>query len=370
MSKKTILLQGPDPDTRDAAYGGGQGGVVRNMLLYLRGFRSDDYDLAPCFHSVRQKGANPFSFVKRLAGDVREVLRKGRSADGIHVFAQYRTAIYREFGVVLACLSIRLPYLYHIKAGYYVDWLESCRAWERWMARFVLARARVVLCEGQIYVEYLETRYGVESHYFPNFVLDDDIPQHVESKLQGEKVRILFVGYCYEGKGVFELVQGCEVAANYGMRLELTLVGQEDDEFARFLDSREAKGLSYTVNRMGRRSHDEVLGLYEAHDVFCMPTRHKGEGHTNTVNEAMMMGMVIISTRHGFLEHVLAGNAAYFLDDLTPADIAGTLQEINSNRVESRRRAANARERVMSQFTSGSAFVGLKAYYQMLTRGT
>ena len=367
MSKKTILLQGPDPDTRDAAYGGGQGGVVRNMLLYLNGFESEGYELVPCFHSVRQKGASRFSFVKRLAADVREVLRNGRSADGIHIFAQYRTAIYREFSVALACQGVRLPYLYHIKAGYYIDWLESCRAWERWMAKFILARARVVLCEGQIYVEYLRNNFGIEAHYFPNFVLDDDILRRVETKLQGETIRILFVGYCYEGKGVFELVQGCEAAANDGIRLELTLVGQEDEEFTRFLDSHESKGLSYTVNRMGRKDHDDVLALFNTHDVFCMPTRHKGEGHTNTVNEAMMMGMVIVATRHGFLEHVLAGESSFFLVELTPADIAGALHRINSDRDGARRRAANARERVMKLFTSGSAFSKLSEHYETLT---
>ena len=113
--------------------------------------------------------------------------------------------------------------------------------------------------------------------------------------------------------------------------------------------------------------HGEVLALYDTHDVFCMPTRHRGEGHTNTINEAMMMGMVIVSTRHGFLESVLADNASFFLDDLTPLDIANTLKMIHNDRDEARRRAKRARTRLMSCFTSNTAFSNLSAHYGTLT---
>ena len=367
MSKKTILLNGPAFNTKDASYGGGKGGAERNMALYLNGFSSEDHELEPCFYSVRQKGAGRLSFVKRLVGDTREVLRKGRSAAGIHILAQYRTAIYREFSVVLASLILRLPILYHIKAGIFVDWLKSCRYWEKKMALFILARADVILCEGQVYVDYLRSELRIESHYFPNFVPEGEIPTNVGSKLTEDKIRVLFVGFCYEGKGVFELVEGCQMAATGGMRVELTLVGQEHEYFTRFLDSQNASGLSITVNRMGTMEHDEVLALYETHDVFCMPTRHRGEGHTNTINEAMMMGMVIVSTRHGFLERVLADNSSFFLDDLTPTDIAKTLKTIHIDRDEARQRAKRARTRLMSCFTSNTAFSNLSAHYRTLT---
>ena len=370
MSRKTILLNGPALDSKSASYGGGKGGAARSMSLYLDGFRSEEFDLQPCFYSVRQKGAGPFSFVARLFGDVREVFRKGRSAAGMHIIAQYRTAIYREFSIVLTCQVLRLPFLYHIKAGIFIEWLNSSRSWERTMALFILRRAKVVLCEGEVYVDYLNSNFDLDSHYFPNFVLDEEVPLEVAPKLANEAVRVLFVGYCYEGKGVFELIDGCELAARNGVSVELTLVGQEHEDFTQFLDARLAGGLSFSIARPGPLGHGEVLAHYRSHDVFCMPTRHQGEGHTNTVNEAMMMGMVIVATRHGFLESVLAENSAFLLDELTPPEIAKNLRFIHENRDEARRRATAARARLMSSFTSEAAFSNLAAYYAVLTQAS
>ena len=370
MATKKILLNGPEIDVTNAFFGGGAGGMARNMAQYLGAYESDEFEQVPCFHSVRKEKAGPLSFVTRLVTDTAAVVRGAPSADGVHIVAQYRTAIYREFAIMLVCLAWRRPVLYEIKAGAFIQWLGSCRPWERWMALFILRHARVVLCEGRVYVRFLQDELGIESHYAPNFVLGQEIPGDIQPKLMREQVRVLFVGYCYEGKGVFELVEGCELAVQQGVPVELTLAGHEDEDFTRFLDDKISKGLSLTVNRMGRMSHADVLELFKANDVFCMPTRHSGEGHTNTVNEAMMMGMVIVSTRHGFLEDVLAGDVSYFLDRLSPEDICGRLQAIHRDRDEARRRAGKARERLLEKFTSQAAFANLTEHYRALTRET
>jgi glycosyltransferase involved in cell wall biosynthesis len=367
MNKKRILLHGPEVNVENAYFGGGAGGMVRNMAQYLNGYSSSEFRLQPCFHSVRPAAASRLSFLKRFWCDTSKVFRDTRSADGLHIVSQYRTAIYREFAVVLVSLMRGVPVLYEIKAGAFITWLETCRPWERAMAGFILRRAKVVICEGRVYVDYLKTHFGIEAHYAPNFVLDGEIPPDIQPKLMSDQVCVLFVGYCYEGKGVFELVEGCELAAKQGVPVELTLAGHEDESFTRFLDDRIAKGLSCSVNRMGRMNHDDVLRLFASNDVFCMPTRHSGEGHTNTVNEAMMMGMVIVTTRHGFLEDVLQGDVSYFLEHLSAADIADCLKTIHQDRDEARRRAGKARARLLESFTSEAAFANLTTHYKTLT---
>ncbi len=367
MTKKKILLNGPEINVENAFFGGGAGGMARNMAQYLTAYESEEFEQVPCFHSVRKAKAGPLSFVTRLITDTAAVFRQAPSADGVHIVAQYRTAIYREFAVMLVCLLWRRPVLYEIKAGAFIQWLGSCRPWERRMALFILRHARVVLCEGRVYVRFLQDELGIKSHYAPNFVLSQEIPGEIQPKLMTELVRVLFVGYCYEGKGVFELVEGCELAVKQGVPVELTLAGHEDEDFTRYLDDKISKGLALSVKRMGRMEHRDVLKLFARNDVFCMPTRHSGEGHTNTVNEAMMMGMVVVSTRHGFLEDILSEDASYFLEHLSAEDICDRLETIHGDRDEARRRAARARERLLESFTSDAAFENLTAHYRTLT---
>ena len=146
MSRKTILLNGPEIDAKNAFSGGGQGGMVRNMQQYLEGFRSEEFEQKPCFHSVRKVGASRFSFVRRLFSDTANVVRHRRNADGLHIVSQYRTAIYREFAIVLACTLMRLPVLYEVKAGVFVDCQAIGGKHAVWMRRqsFVEGFQRIV----------------------------------------------------------------------------------------------------------------------------------------------------------------------------------------------------------------------------------
>jgi len=217
------------------------------------------------------------------------------------------------------------------------------------------------------YIEFLKNTFGVESFYLPNVVPASEIPPTVDEKLVDETIHVLFVGFCYEGKGVFELVTGCKQAADKGLRVELTLAGEEDLAFTRWLDALSISGLPFKINRLGRLDHDKILSVYQQNDVFVLPTRHSGEGHNNSINEAMMMGLVIVSTRHGFLESVLGEDCSYFLKDTSAQEISETLLLIHKNRSEARQKVKNARTRLIECFSSDIAFEKLEDYYLQLT---
>ena len=218
-------------------------------------------------------------------------------------------------------------------------------------------------------MDFLKKTLNLESFYFPSFVPVNEIPQTVAPKLQNPKIKILFVGFCYEGKGGFELVEGCQLAAQKGLDLELTLVGEEAIEFSQWLDKLDYSHLSLKINRMGRLPHEKVLSIYQEHDIFCMPTRHEGEGHTNSINEAMMMSLVILCTRHGFLELVLGENCAFFLNSCSAEYIAKNLEYIHKNRSLAQEKASAARSKVLELFTSKKVFADLEKYYQYLVKG-
>ena len=79
-------------------------------------------------------------------------------------------------------------------------------------------------------------------------------------------------------------------AARQGVAVRLTLVGAESPEFSAHLDGYAAPpGLR--IARRGTLEYDEVQALLAAHDIFCFPTRHLGEGHPNVITEAMAHGI-------------------------------------------------------------------------------
>ncbi len=367
---KTILLLGPVLSKLKNAYGGGTGGYTRNMSVYLNHFRSDEFTIVPCFHTVRgQYDFGPFTAPARLAKDISAFvsgLVKARP-DGVHILAQYRGAIPREFAVVLISRMVGKPVLYEIKAGAFMQWYSSTNPLSRRLTDFCLKSSKVVLAEGSVYLDFVKETFGKEAHYFPNFIPTEEIPDEVSDKLRDEELKVLFVGYCYKDKGVYEVVSGCEEAARQGTRISLTIIGKEHDDFTRWMDSK-AEQPNLKIQRLGLQPHKEVLRHFKLNDIFCYPTSHKGEGHNNSINEALMMGLVIITTKKGFLGDILSDESAYFLKEVSTGEVGEALRAIDGQREVATKRSSNGRRLFQERFTSEVAFKKLSRCYDELVR--
>jgi glycosyltransferase involved in cell wall biosynthesis len=362
----TILLYGPPFGRAVAgAYGGGVGGYARNMEVYLSSLYLDDVTFKPLFHTVRgERGGVLGSFPLRMVVDCWRILTGiiGSRPNAVHVLASYRKALPRELFLAIVCRILGVPFVYDIKAGAFVSAYESGGGAYRAALAFILRNARAVLVEGRAYQAFLRKTFGIESTYFPNFVPAREVPPQSPARLTGEVLTVLYAGYCYEGKGVRSLLDGCALAARSGTPIAVTLIGEEPPAFTAFCDAFEAPALM-TVWRLGRRPHAEVLAAMQAHDIYCYPSAHSGEGHNNSINEAMMCGMVILATRHGFLPDVLPEDAGWLFGSATAEEIGNGLIEISRNRPHARRKAAAAHCRLAAEFTSVQANHRLHAAY-------
>jgi len=362
MKKHKIMLYGPVVAELEGAYGGGTGGYTRKMGLYLNYFRKERLEMVPCYHTVKGQYKYGF-FVVRFFMDffsfINGLIRIRPQI--VHILAQYRTAVPREFAIILVARQLGKPVVYEIKAGVFHTWYEQTNPVLRWMSRFCIKNSAAVLCQGKPYMELIEREMGIKTYYHPNFVAENEIPPAPGDKLTEPAMRLLFVGYAYRDKGVFELIEGCNQTAPQ-VPIELTLIGKEHEEFTSWLDGLELHP-NFTVHRLGRMPHEEVLQQYPLNDIYCYPTRHKGEGHNNSINEAMMAGLVIVTTRQGFLGTILNNDIAYFLEEVSTEEVAEKLLAIGTNREVAREKARKVRAYLLENFTSSVAYDKLERYY-------
>lgn len=362
---KHILLFGPELITavEDNAYGGGSGGYTRNMATYLNYYKSEKFQLNPCFHTVRGAGKSN-SFVVRFIKDAYRLCTHFLkiSPDCVHVLAQYRSAFPREYFVFFVSKVMRKPFLYEIKAGAFIDWYQKSSVGTRWVVRNLLRNSNSILVEGNVYRRYLKEKLNIESVYFPNFVPEEVIPKSTSLRLDKPLLRVLFIGFCYEGKGVYELVKGLNIVASSGVKVSLSFVGHESQDFSSWLDNYE-KHDGLEIFRYGRLDYSETLTHFSKNDVYLYPSKHSGEGHNNTINEAMMYGIVIVCSRQGFLADILNHDEAYFLDKVTPEEVANALLEIHRDPNDALRRGERAREKLEKCYSSTQAFEVLESVY-------
>jgi glycosyltransferase involved in cell wall biosynthesis len=369
MKKQKVLLYGPGhlKKAKKGAYGGGMGGYHRKMGLYLNFFRSDNFEMVPCYHSIKGQYRIGF-FVVRFLIDIYAFLRDAWIVrpQVVHVLAQYRRAMPREFALVWLARLFGIKVVYELKAGVFVDWYKTTNSIFRGMAKYCVQKSDAVLGQGMPYVDFVKSELNQQNTFFhPNFVARPEIPEQVREKLNTETLKLLFVGFAYRDKGVFEMIEGCKIASD-AVPIELTMIGMEHVEFQEWMDAFDT-GDRLKVHRLGRMPHDEVLKAYDRHDIYLYPTRHGGEGHNNSINEAMMNAMVIITTRQGFLGTVLNPDIAYFLDEISPPAIAGQLIDIHTNRESAKKKSQNVRTHLLEHYTSEIAFERLETIYRKLT---
>jgi glycosyltransferase involved in cell wall biosynthesis len=364
-SKLKLVLVGPTISGNLGAYGGGVGGYTRNMSVYLEGLPSETIAVYPCYLTIRQKGdLNLVSFPIRFFTDLYHFLVSLLTVkpNVIHVIGAYGDALPREFIFVAISRLWGSKILYEIKGGCF-DQMYSERGWiYRWLVRYILNSVDIIGVEGKSYIAFCKKLAETPIIYLPNVCPDNEIPEEVPDRLTDNQIKVTFVGYCYEGKGVFELVEGCRIFVNNGFSVLLTLAGEKDPAFAEWLSSLHLPEELF-IKTTGKVSRTELKTILEKTDLYCLPSRHIGEGHNNSVNEALMHGCIVITTRCGFLGDILSDKECIFLEACEPQSIAYSMEWAVKNREEARQRARSGRQLFLTNFVGSIIFSQLRKWY-------
>lgn len=363
-----IVIYGPNFVKPKGSYGSGVGGYVRNMKTYNYLYKKSTNSTMNIFHTVRGQnyGFKEF-FIIRLFSDIIHFSIKILEFNpyAIHILAQYRTAMYREFFIVLLCNISHIKVIYDIKAGAFINSYKNKNFIYKLFTYYVIKSSCVVLCEGKPVKYFLMKEFNKPSFYFPNFVLLNEIPNSVPQIFNKPCIHFLFVGFCYKSKGVFELVDSCNELAFSGFHVQLSIVGAEHPSFVKFLNEKKLSP-NFTLHRYGKKSHEFALNMFNKADIYVYPTRHPGEGHNNTINEALMYGRIIVTTRWGFLNSILSSNSCFFIDDITKQNLLESFKLILTNKEEARTVALNGRSLLELNFTEKYASQVLKKTHNYL----
>jgi glycosyltransferase involved in cell wall biosynthesis len=368
LKKDTVLLIGPLIGTRKNSYGDGIGGYTRNMSLYLRDFQFKGISIIPFYCTARlKKEVKFFSFPKRFFKDTFGLIKNlfCRQINIIHILGQYRSAIPREFAWVIIAQIFRKPIVYEVKAGMFISSSKTNKL-HKLLSNYILKKSTLVLVEGRYYIDYVYNITHKTPIYFPNVVSSSEIDIKREIKIE-QPLKFLFVGYCYEGKGIFEVIKAIN-CDRIKFDVQLEIIGAESSDFTTWFQK---YNLNKNVNiiRHGPKSHDFVLDRMKDNFIYIYPSRHPGEGHNNTINEAMMNSMIIISSKAGFLEDILS-DCAFLIDntDKMIENLVDTIIEISINPTEAIEKAEIARKKIENIYNSSIQGKILEMEYNKILR--
>jgi glycosyltransferase involved in cell wall biosynthesis len=282
-----------------------------------------------------------------------ELVRRRRGYDLFHLTPLYRQFLYAEAVLCGIAWALGKRVVIDIRAGSFVRNYRERSGTYRTFADALLRRADLVAIEGREYAPFIAKRRLGSILYLPNYVKSHASPPAPHRERAGDEMRIVFLSRVVPEKGIETAIGVLEVLRKRGMSAALEVVGTGEPAYVETLAARTR---DLPVVWSGALTPGEVRARLAAAHFFVFPTTHCGEGHSNSLTEAMAEGVVPICSDNGFNTSVVAECGKTLPVDASAADYAEAMISIWRAGTWSEFSAA-ARERVERNFT-GDAVLG------------
>lgn len=204
----------------------------------------------------------------------------------------------------------------------------------------------------------------------PNGILSDEfvgLPcrgRFREAHDIGDRALIVFLGRVHPGKGVEYLLRALPLLKTSDV--VVAIVGPSDSEFAIDM-KRQAATLSARVRVIFTgmlRGGERLAPLVDA-DVFALPSEHENFGIS--VVEALAAGCPVVVSDQVGVCHEVSTHRVGSVATLSPASIAGSLDEWLNRRHSMQRPFVKARRLALDAFDWNSIAARWQAHYQRLS---
>lgn len=307
---------GPSPDAR-----GGMASVI------------DTYERAGAFPRLRIRFVPSYRDGSRATKLVSYVGAMGallaaliaRRPGAVHLHTAIRTSLMRKASLAFICTLWRVPVVWHIHSGEFVDYVAARLGRRRRAIVLGLLRragAVIVLTDG--WRRHMAERLGVERNVF---VLPNPAPLNSTAptaRIPGEpgRLRVLFLGLFTESKGFHDLLRATALARGQGYAVTLACAGQGD--VARVHGWCRELNLDGAVSFLGWIDADQRQAQFQQADVLALPSY--SEGQPMSLIEAMQAGLAVVATRVGGIPDTVTDGVEGLL--VPPGDVPALAQAL------------------------------------------
>ena len=259
-------------------------------------------------------------------------------------------AFYKDASIVmlLKIFGVKLVYHFHNKgvSTRQDKWLDNL------LYKIIFKNAEVILLSKYLYPDIKKYVPKERIHYCPNGIRDVvSSGSLLVLKEVNTKVNILFLSNLIESKGVYLLLEACEILHNKQINFHCTFVGGIGDVSEKqFYDEVQKLNLESCVNYAGKKYGIEKDSVFAIADIFAFPTYYETFGLVNL--EAMQHFLPVISTFEGGIPDVVEDGVTGFL--ITQKDVktlADKLEILIKNPEMRKQMGAAGRAKYEKEFT-------------------
>lgn len=211
--------------------------------------------------------------------------------------------------LIAKVLNRKVVYHYHNKG---VSERQD-RGFDNFLYKLIFKNAEVILLSEHLYYDIKKYVPKERVHICPNGVPEITITASQDVK-QNETIQFLFLSNLLASKGVYVLLEACQVLKDKGHHFYCTFVGGVGDTTAQeFQMEVDRLGLTEYAAYVGPKYGEEKQHAFAKADIFVFPTYYHNETFGLVNLEAMQFALPVISTPEGGIPDVVLDGETGFL---------------------------------------------------------
>jgi len=264
--------------------------------------------------------------------------------------ASNRWSLIRDITTLIAIRWMFPKVVFMFHAGGLSMVYNSASLWLKSLMKLAYFRPDIA-----VHVSHLLTDDGRTIHARKILVVhnttEDVYPLYSAHRSMNEVPVILFVGALFASKGIFDLLDSCNILRSRGIDFQLKVMGEGDQEMS-IRDYISRNRLEDNVTLLGAKTNEEKWKEFARADIFCLPTYFEAETFGLVVLEAMMFSLPIVATRwRGLPELVRDGENGFLVPIRSPHLLAEKLQLLIENPILRVKMGKHGRDLFLGHFT-------------------
>lgn len=248
----------------------------------------------------------------------------------VHIVGFYDKIIDIELMLMKITKAFHRKAVYEIRNGGMVEiYLKRDAAYRRKQEE-IFKIATGILCQGEIFVDFISEKLGLPSFYYPNYILDSFV-KPLRPRLDGT-LNLIYFGRLVPSKNIDIIVKIAHLVWQKHPEARLHLIGGISKEYEAEINAlQKSLGLPPEVVTLHyRQNFDYISEILTKSHFFLFPSSEPCEGHSNSLTEAMGCGVVPIVSTAGF-NRSICGDDSLVVETLDPEAYAKTVLHITDS---------------------------------------
>lgn len=243
----------------------------------------------------------------------------GRKDVIVHTTPLYGNLLLPSLFLLRLAKILGIPVLVDVRAGSLIHYYQTKGKSKQRQLRSMLCLAKAITVEGSSYIKDIKTVMGIakEAVYFPNVAI---CREKVIEKRPEHTINVFYFGRITTNKGIDVLLEMIEAL---GEHYHLYLAGP----IAKDVSAVSLKQPQITY--LGLFTPEQLEKEMQRMHFFVFPTKHIGEGQSNSLIEAMANGLVPIVSNQGFNAEVVSDCGVVLEQGKTGRDYAAVIKSID-----------------------------------------